>query len=236
MAQSLSQFYGPEENILRIRARFRSSAQMPLRWLVVGDSNSAAACFTQGCKEWPQLVQTELEAAYATGAIQLLCCAAGGISSGSIPGFYIDMIRSFQPHVCVIALGSDETDNFKAENFTKNIKELITTLRSEAFGVDEIVVMTPVPRMTATPLPVHINTQFTAMVQCIDSIAAVAKQYAVALVDVNEHWIELEKQRQLPIETLMCDNRHPNARGHRLVARLVCEAFGTDGSFCWQRE
>ncbi|MBD3243255.1 MAG: hypothetical protein GF331_21880 [Chitinivibrionales bacterium] len=200
--------------------------------VALGDSTTCNATFTAGCKQWPELLHTELRCHYQTQRILTVNAGmCGDTAAGGLARLDSDVLR-FAPNLTIVSFGSNDASRVSPEGFRKTLVELVEKLRA---GGSIVLVRTPPPVMELEPAPPHVWTDDGPHWRLVDIQREESERLGVAFVDTHRMWRELEKAGELHIERHMHDCVHPNEHGHRLIARQLAPAFGMAPTFHWER-
>jgi acyl-CoA thioesterase-1 len=130
-----------------------------------------------------------------------------------------------KPAVVTIMYGTNDsyvdkgakTSRLTADEYTKNLKELVTRLR--AANVMPVLMTEPChgDKATANGIGEHPNVRLATFVQrCRD----VAKESTVPLVDNYQVWSD-HNSKGTDVGSWTTDQCHPNPQGHRLIAQTM---------------
>ena len=191
-------------------------------WLcALGDSNTCNTQFTAGGKQWPELLHATLKDLAGT---QTLMLANAGVSGDSVvealARFDHDVAR-IRPALTILCLGSNDAKRLSDVEFDVGLNELLDRLATLG---SQVLLRTPTPVWERTPS--RIWSADTALRAKIERIRAIAAERALPLVDTYALWRDAEQRGELAMQTLMSDEVHTNALGHRLVFRQLLPAFG----------
>lgn len=196
----------------------------PLTWSFTGDSVTAAGWHTWGSRGYAELFHERLR---ELGRVR------DAVINTAVSGWRIDDIRDelericlrHAPDVVVIGTGLNDTrggaDGVAA--FGATYRAVIDRLHQESAAV--VVVQTP--NDTLPTAPNHVVAHLDAYAEEIRSIAAEAE---VVFIDHLAHWRATAENTTFHWLGHGC---HPNAYGHRAMARTFMRAFGAwdpDGS------
>ena len=198
----------------------------PTLFTTFGDSNTCNAHYSQGDKQWGELLHSELRdqlgsqsVLYLNGSISGDCTIRG------LKRWYSDFDR-FHADL-IFAMGTNDR-RLKPAEFHDAIERTLD--RCEAMGT-RVLMRTPIPIIEFEPAPAHLWPDDKDLRERVDIIREIADTYALPLVDVYADWWDQEKAGTLNAPELFGDAVHTNGNGHRQVARSILPAFGLEPTF-----
>ena len=204
-------------------ARFMADLKAGNRRLMIclGDSNTCNTNFTQGAKQWPELLHSALKDAVENQFLVLVNAGVSGDSVVEALNRFDHDVGRFRPDLCVICLGSNDAKRMDDAQFRNRLNELLDRLA--ALGT-AVLLRTPTPVMERKPLRIwpgddHLRAKVAV-------IRAVAEERNLPFVDTYTLWHEAAERGDLDIGAVMTDEVHTNNLGHRLVFRQLLPAFG----------
>lgn len=215
-----------------MRQHHRRTAALPLllqdlkagrRRLMVclGDSNTCNTNFTQGAKQWPELLHSALKDAAGTQTLVLVNAGVSGDSVVEALARFEHDVGRFRPDLCILCLGSNDANRLGDEAFRSGLGELLDRLA--ALGTT-VLLRTPTPIMELVPLRIWPGDDTLRAKNAI--IRELADARGLPFVDTYALWLEAERAGDLAIGSVMTDAVHTNNLGHRLVFRQLLPAFG----------
>lgn len=192
-------------------------ADSPLTWSFIGDSVTAGSWHTWGARGYPELFQERLREIERR---------RDGVVNTAVSGWRVENLRDeleqiclrHSPDVVVVGTGLNDTrggaDGVAA--FGHTYRELVERLRSETGAV----VVTQTPNGTLPTAPGHVVAHLDAYAQEIRELSA---ELGTVLVDHLWVW------QNTPPDTFyhwLGHGCHPNAFGHRALARSLLQVFG----------
>lgn len=187
-------------------------------WVFTGDSITHGVVHTHGERSWVEHVHERLR--WELGRLRDVVVNTGvsGWTAPQVLGEVEHLVTRFDPDVLSISLGTNDAlaGERGLDPFRRSLVDLVAV--AEDLGA-EAVLHTPVlttsdaPEVRRTWLPVY-----------ADVVRQVAEERATQLVDHESVW-----HRRLAGEAptpWMDDHTHPNAVGHRVMARTTLEALG----------
>lgn len=205
-------------------APFRNLLQTRQTALMValGDSNTDNTHFTQGGKQWPELLHADLKQRYQTLRLGLYNAGiSGDCVVRAVDRFETDVAR-FHPQLVFIVLGSNDANRLSDEQFATGLDRLIE--RSRALGAT-VFLRTPPPIWQRDRGFDRIWPDDHKLAAKVALIRAAADRWQIPFVDTYGLWREAGEAGRLRMRELMTDEVHLNAAGHRLVARQLLAVF-----------
>jgi len=200
--------------------------------VALGDSNTCNASFTAGAKQWPELFHSELRIGMVSQRVLMVNAGiCGDTAADGLRRLDSDVVR-FAPSLVFVSFGSNDGGRVAPEGFRGQMDEMVDRLQ----GAGALVVLrTSPPVMELEPAPPHIWRNDHDHWRLMDVNRELAGKRGLALIDHHLWWRRLEERGHLRIAGLMHDCVHPNADGHRLLARQVCAAFGLPDQLHFER-
>ena len=189
--------------------------------ICLGDSNTCNSNFTQGAKQWPELLHSALKDAAGSQGLVLVNAGVSGDSVVEALARFEHDVGRFRPDLCVLCMGSNDANRLTDAQFTEGLNELLDRLAGLGAGV---LLRTPTPIMERTPLRIWPGDDKLRAKVAI--IRAVAEARHLPFVDTYALWSEAGQRGDLLIGPVMTDEVHTNNLGHRLVFRQLLPAFG----------
>jgi len=200
--------------------------------VALGDSNTCNASFTAGFKQWPELLHSELRIGLVSQRVLMVNAGiCGDTAAGAMDRLDSDVTR-FAPSLVLVTFGSNDSGRYAPDVFRGHLNQLID--RIEGTGA-VVALRTSPPVMELEPAPPHIWRNDEVQWRIMEIHGEVARERGLALVDHHRWWRGLEEAGELRIGELMHDCVHPNAAGHRLLARQMCAAFGLSEQLHFER-
>lgn len=199
------------------RIQERIADDEPITWSFLGDSVTAASWHTWGGRGFAELLHERLREMRRT----LDLVINSGVSGWELTDNAQMLERiclQLKPDIVVITTGINDTRQ-RAEGipaFKKLYLEVIERIHSEVGA--EIVVQTP--NGTLPTGPDHVVEHLEAYVEAVREVAAAAD---TMLVDQYAHWEVTDVASTFHWLGHGC---HPNAYGHRAMARLLMQELG----------
>ena len=191
--------------------------ERPLVWSFVGDSVTAASWHTWGSRGYPELFHERLRELGRTrdGVVNT---AVSGWQVGDIAADLDTVCLRFRPDVVVIGTGLNDTrggpDGVGA--FMERYRHVVGRIRQETGAL--VVVQTP--NGTLPTAPKHVVAHLDTYVEAVRELAA---DLDAVLVDHAHVWASTDESSTFHWLGHGC---HPNAYGHRAMARTLMQAFG----------
>ena len=194
----------------------------PVTIVTLGDSNTGNFWFTNGGKQWPEHIQTELRKLYDYQYVMLFNAGiCGDTAADGLRRLDRDVIR-FKPDLTIVAFASNDAKKRHKDEFSKDMTAICQRL-SKAGSL--VVLRTVPPVLELKPNPPHIWKGDKELRLLNQNVATLAQQLHLPFVDIYGLWESLEKEGQLSMSKLMHDEVHTNAEGHALIANQMLELF-----------
>ncbi len=199
------------------RAVAALSAGRPLVWSFIGDSVTAASWHTWGGRGYPELLHERLRELGRTRDA-VINTAVSGWRIEDIAADLETVSLRFRPDVVVIGTGLNDTRGGLAgvPEFCRTYRRVVERLRAETGAL--VVAQTPNGTLPTAPEHVvdHLGTY-------VDAIRTLAAELDAVLVDHARVWAATDESSTFHWLGHGC---HPNAFGHRAMARTLLQAFG----------
>jgi lysophospholipase L1-like esterase len=142
--------------------------------------------------------------------------ATSGTTTSSPLNNFNTLIGQFTPHVVFLMFGMNDcsSQSVPPEKFEKNLYDLVDKIT----GIGAV----PVLQTTCPVLPGSCPEREQYLDKYMDLIRAVAESKKLDLIDHNLFW----KKNGSDLHYWMNDVIHPNAFGHRVLARLIFKEMG----------
>lgn len=212
-----------DHDATRINARLGSPE--PTRWLFTGDSITHGARHTGDRRDYVQLFEEELR--WPMGRRRDVVIKTG-ISGWTIFDIADDLdwnVLQFRPHVLAVNVGVNDaarlTEGATTVGAWLDVYRRVLDRVDEACGASLIL---------QTPTPLDLNTADEAAVrrtrigELIDPIRRLTEERGAVLVDHWAHWAPHVASGRF--REWLNDPLHPNAVGHREMARTLLAAMG----------
>ena len=163
----------------------------PLLLCALGDSNTCNTNFTNGAKQWPELLHSKLKDMYQTQTLLLVNSGVSGDAvTQALSRFETDVSR-FQPDCTILCLGSNDAGRLTDEEFKSGMDECIA--RILALG-SLLLLRTPTPVMEYEPKPEHLWKDDVNLQSKIEIIRNIAEERVCPFVDIYGLWHSLEAE------------------------------------------
>lgn len=199
------------------RARDVVARPEPLVWSFVGDSVTAGEWHTWGGRAYPELVHERLRE---------LDRRRDGVVDTAVSGWRVTDVAAdldvvclrYRPDVVVVGTGLNDTRGGAegVADFVRDYRTLVERIRAET----EALVVVQTPNGTLPTAPEHVVAHLPAYA---DAVRQVAADTGAVLVDHARAWEAAGEDSTFHWLGHGC---HPNAYGHRAMARTFLEAFG----------
>lgn len=197
--------------------RRRMAAEEPMTWTFIGDSVTAAGWHTFGHRGYAELFNERLREMWRRSDIVV----NAGHSGWQVERLQSDLHRialRFRPDVTVIGIGINDTKKGAdgVEAFKEGYRDVVIRLRAAGVGF----VISQTPNGTLPTAPDHVVDHLVAYAEATRELSA---ELGTILVDHHRVWSETSEASWYHWLGHGC---HPNAAGHRVLARELCRALG----------
>jgi lysophospholipase L1-like esterase len=193
-----------------------------LLMVALGDSNTCNTNFTDGGKQWPELLHAKLKDLFATQTLLLVNAGVSGDSVEQALARFASDVARFRPELVIVCLGSNDANRLTDERFRAGMLQCLDQL--DALG-SAVLLRTPTPIMEYEPAPRHIWKGDFKLRDKVRLLREIAAERRLAFVDTYAIWCEAEAAGTLDMAPLMHDAVHTNAAGHRRVFEDLLPAF-----------
>lgn len=200
--------------VARLRALL--TADRPLTWVTAGDSIAQGARWTEGHRDYAQLLEERVR--FELGRSGDIFCRTA-VSGWRVSDVFdtLDTLDRLQPDIVSIGVGVNDATLGPANHaaFCHTYQKVLTHLTSR----DTLVIVQVPNTVLADAEPVLRESLPTY----VDSIREIARRSNALVVDHFQVWSDAIHSADTE---WMADSLHPNARGHRVLARTLFEACG----------
>jgi acyl-CoA thioesterase-1 len=189
----------------------------PITWVFTGDSITHGAVHTHGERSYPEHFAERIRFEMNRRRDFVVNTGISGDTTAGILKDFDRRVGMFKPGVVSIMIGMNDCTQgpAKREKFESNLRALVQRVR--AIG--------GVPLLHSTnPMDTRGDTRRMDLPAYNDIIFKVARDERVVLVDNWNHW-----RKECPdLDSLLKwldDPVHPNARGHRELARMTFQTL-----------
>jgi lysophospholipase L1-like esterase len=185
----------------------------PLRWLFTGDSITHGAFHTSGERDYVQLFEERLRWELGRRRDHVIRTAISGRRVADLEDDLEWSVLDYRPDVVSLMFGLNDcaTPNPDPATFADTYHRVIRRVQD---GGAVVVLHTP-NRLLGTETP----ERQANLPAYVDAVRAVAHETGVLLVDHYAHWAEADAQNA--VEYWIDHGCHPNAAGHRVLARSL---------------
>lgn len=195
----------------------------PTVMIALGDSNTCNHVFTDGTKQWPELLHTELQRHYDTQYLTLINRGVCGDTAAMGLARLEEEVVRHKPHLTIVTFGSNDVGKSSPDEFVASMDAIVKKL-ADSGGI--VVLKTIAPLMEMEPSPPHLWKKDFGHREMVQRTRLLAAKRGLPLVDIHGLWSECGSRGVLDIPRLMHDAVHTNANGHRLIARQTLPLFG----------
>jgi len=190
----------------------------PLTWVITGDSITQGAKWLGPERAYPELIQERIRWELKRKRdIVINSGLSGEKSAGLLADFEWRVLR-FRPDVVAIMIGMNDAVAGPAgrERFAADLREMIGRVRAAG--------AVPILQRTNPVGPSDPGAQTRDDLPAYNAlIADVARATGTLLVDHWRHWLDAAPEER---RRWLADPIHPNAAGHRQLAREFFRALG----------
>lgn len=189
----------------------------PLTWVTAGDSVAQGARWTAGARDYAQLLEERVRYELGRPGDTFARTAVSGWRITDVLGG-IEHVDRLAPDVVLLGVGLNDAKLGTAglPGFTRSYQEAVEHLRARGALV---LVQTP----NAVRPDAHATLR-ACLPAYVDAIRTLGERCGAAVVDHHRVWSE-RGDGQAP-GRWMADPTHPNAHGHRVMARTLFEECG----------
>ncbi|SEE91665.1 SGNH/GDSL hydrolase family protein [Ruania alba] len=193
------------------------STEAPLAWSFIGDSVTAAGWHTWGSRGYSELFHERLREVGRTRD-GVVTTAVSGWQVGNLLAELDAVCLRYRPDIVLIGTGLNDTKGTTdgVHDFARRYTELVHRLRAETGAL----VVAQTPNDTLTTGPDHVVAHLAEYVEAIRGVAA---ETGAVLVDHYAVWQATEVNS---VYHWLGHGCHPNAYGHRAMARTLLQACG----------
>lgn len=199
--------------------RALAGSPMPIDWVVVGDSVVAGSKHTVGHRNYTELLTERARHEMRRSLDTVVNTAVAGWSATEVGAHLDRLVLRYRPDVVFIGLGFNDAIRGVdgVERFRREYGELVDRL-AEA-GV------TPVVQVPNATLPTVMPPVHEVLPRYREALLELAADRELPVIDHYGVWAGLGVAR---FHGWIGHGCHPNAAGHRMLARLILAALGWD--------
>lgn len=188
----------------------------PLRWVLTGDSVTHGSTHTSGERSYPELFAERLRWELGRTRDHVVNTGVSGRRVGDLAADLDWSVLHYRPHVVSLMLGlNDCVGGGSVEEFADVLEQIVSRLLDDGTTV---ILHTPNRVLATDP------ARRAALPPFVDAVREIAARRPVVLVDHHEAWRRVDESGEL--EYWISHGCHPNAFGHRMLARTLLEALG----------
>jgi len=192
------------------------SCETPVRWVFSGDSITHGALHTYGERDYTELFSERIRFEMHRSFDIVIKTAISGTNTFSPLGDFNTLIGQFAPHTVFLMFGMNDccSESVPPEKFESNLNDLVDRITS--------IGAIPILQTTCPVLPNSCPEREPYLHKYMDIIRKTADVRKLELIDHHLFW----KNNGSDLHYWMNDAIHPNAFGHRVLARLIFEKMG----------
>ncbi|MEU8397948.1 GDSL-type esterase/lipase family protein [Nonomuraea sp. NPDC048892] len=180
------------------------TGEAPVTWVFAGDSIVQAARWTAGARGYVELFSERVRYECGRFLDAVINTGVSGWRGANLAAHLDRAVLRHAPDVTVIGVGTNDAKDLSVAEFRAVLTPVIERVR-EAGSL--VALQTPVPGPIAA-IPAY-----------AEAIRELAGELGAALVDHHARWQDADSR-------WYGDPVHPNAEGHRVMARTLVDALG----------
>ncbi|MHB8903092.1 MAG: SGNH/GDSL hydrolase family protein [Thermoguttaceae bacterium] len=197
-------------------ARLLSEGAEPVTIVCLGDSITGVYYHTGGRRAYPEMLQVALERIYPKARLTVRNAGiSGDTTRGALARLDRDVL-AHRPQLVTIMFGMNDLVRGSADEFRKNLKEILTRCRQAGA---EVLLCTQNSVVETPARPEAKLAEFTA------AIRQVGQNEGVGLVDCYALYESVRAGSVLEWTLLHSDEIHPNMDGHKLFAEAIARSI-----------
>lgn len=189
----------------------------PMRWVFTGDSVTQGAAHTFGERDYVQLFEEHLRWNMGRRRDHVICTAVSGRTVADLAGDLQWSVLQYQPHAVSIMLGLNDCQD--ADSAPDEFVESYS-------GVIREIARTGVATVLHTPNRVRPSesTAYPGLSLYAEGVRTLARTHGCILIDHFRSWAKPEASGATA--AWLGETCHPNAYGHRAIAKLLLHRLG----------
>lgn len=195
------------------RVKSMLKADRPVKWLFLGDSITHGAFHTFGARDYTELFAERVRWELRRCRDIVLNTAYSGFTTRELLADFEWRVGQFSPDVVFVMVGTNDcaaSRDLGLDEFKENLRALLGRID----GLAVLQTCCPIlPNCDPSREPRH-----PAFMDALREVAATAER---PLVDHHRHWLENADKHFY----WMSDAIHPNAEGHRAMARQLFKSL-----------
>ncbi len=203
----------------RSRLAAALAGRQPLTWVLAGDSITQGVYHTHGARSWAEHLHERVRSELGRARDVLINTGIAGWTAPQVLGDFDHLIGRFDPHVVSIALGMNDSLNGDAGLAT--FADTLGEIARRSFELDAVVIL---------HTPNAIARGAWNLADAVAAYAGVVRDLAAELgaILVDHHAAWLATYGDADPNPWLDEPVHPNAAGHRAMAKTVFSALGLD--------
>lgn len=201
----------------------RMNSSDRILWVWCGDSITHGADFTQGLRDYVELIEERVRHECKRTQHLFVNTAISGDSTRDILAQFDWRVKRFQPDLFCLMIGMNDCRKkpdfwMETSEFEANLKEIIRRVRTE------------------TPAEVLLQTSCAGIMErmaerarypeFMDIVRKVAADLDVAFIDHHAQWEKVRLTEPKKFESWMGNPYHPNGMGHWVFAERILIELG----------
>lgn len=195
------------------------TSEEPVRWLFTGDSVTHGAAHTNGSRDYVQLFEERVRWELGRVRDHVIRTAVSGRTVRDLLADAEWSLSQHRAHVVSLMFGLNDANTSRADatGFGRDLARAVALARSA--GARAVIVHTPNRIIATETVERRANLEVY-----VDAIRRVAARSGAVLADHHAAWADAERANA--VEHWIGHGCHPNAEGHRVLARTLLDALG----------
>ena len=193
------------------------SNEKPLKWVFAGDSITHGAYHTYGQRDYVQIIEERVRYELGRSLDVFIKTAVSGWTTQEILSNIDWSILQFEPDIVSIMIGWNDAYRLSIDDFAVNYRKILGTLLEKTNA--RIILHTETPVIPGGEI--NRPEREKNIPEFLEMIKAIGDEYGLPVVDHYSEWVRAQQENPIRVHSWMNDAVHPNAYGHRALARLI---------------
>ena len=176
----------------------------PVTWVFAGDSIVQASRWTAGARGYVELFAERVRYDLGRTLDAVINTGVSGWRARDLAANLERVVLRHRPDVTVLGVGTNDAKDTSVEDYLALMESIISRVREAG---SRVALQTPVPG------PISAIPAFA------EAVRGLAAEQGAALIDHHARWQQADPR-------WYGDPTHPNAEGHRVMARTLFDALG----------